>query len=62
MEDTTISSMEKERKMRELKEESQKVREVSPVVSPKREDQMKEAKEVIERISVEHLRAIYTPS
>lgn len=62
MEDASISRSEKLKRMRELKEESQNVIEVSPVVSSNLEDQSKEAKDVIEKISVDHLKAIYTPS
>ena len=62
MGDESISKTEKQIKMRELKEKSHKVIQVSPVVSSSTEDQSKEAIEVIENISVEHLRAIYTPS
>jgi len=62
MEDASLSRLEKLKKMRELKEESHKVIEVSPVVSSNLEDHSKEAKDVIEKISVDHLKAIYTRS
>lgn len=62
MQDADLNRSEKLNQMRALKEESKKVIEVSPIVSSKIEDQSKEAKDVIDNISVDHLKKIYTPS
>lgn len=62
MADGALLRSEKIAKMRELKEESHKVIEVSPIVSSNTEDLAKEAKEVIGNISTDHLKAIYPPA
>ncbi|MBS1738067.1 MAG: LAGLIDADG family homing endonuclease [Bacteroidetes bacterium] len=60
-EDETLTMDQKDSIMEKLKEKSNIVKELTPVVCEREEDRIKSIKEVIENLSVEKLKEIYDP-